>query len=278
MEITSKVDPELQPLTGKTIVITRARAQADEFALQLEKFGARVVSCPTIEIVEPESYELLDEAIDNLYGYDWIIFTSVNGINYFFRRFAERGHEIHELDDLRVCTVGESSAAALRELHVHVDVVPDKFNAEGIFAALKNYLGGNDGFRSLNFLMPRAVAARDHLPLVLEEAGARIDVVPTYRTIRPRSSELGRVAALLEGGAIDCIAFSSSSAVTNFAQLFDTTDLNRFLRGVAVACIGNVTASTAAKFGLHVAIQPDEHTIPALAHAIASFFQNSRHF
>jgi uroporphyrinogen III methyltransferase/synthase len=272
MEITSQVDLEFQPLAGRTIVITRARAQAEEFAAQLEKYGARVISCPTIEIAEPNDYELLDEAIDNLYGYDWLIFTSVNGINYFLRRFAERGHESHELDDLRVCAIGESSAAALRDLHVHVDVVPEQFQAEGVFTALKNYLGDVEAFRSLNFLIPRASAARGYLPLALEEVGARVDVVTAYRTVRPRSSELARVAALLEGGAIDCIAFSSSSSVTNFAQLFDTADLGHLLKGVAVACIGEVTATTAAQFGLNADIRPREQTIAALARAIADFY------
>lgn len=272
MEISSQLGTEIKPLAGRTIVITRAREQAEEFVAQLERYGARVISCPTIEIVEPESYELLDEAIENLYGYDWLIFTSVNGINYFLRRFAERGHESHELDDLRVCAIGESSAAALRDLHVHVDVVPEQFQAEGVFTALKIYLGDVEAFKSLNFLMPRASAARDYLPLALEGAGARVDVVPTYRTVRPRSSEFGRVAALLEGGAIDCIAFSSSSSVTNFAQLFDAVDLGRLLKGVAVACIGDVTAATAGQFGLRVAIQPKEHTIAAFASAIATFY------
>jgi uroporphyrinogen III methyltransferase/synthase len=198
----------------------------------------------------------------------------VNGINYFFRRFAERGHERHELDDLRVCAVGESSASALRELQVHVDVVPDQFQAEGVFTALKNYLGDVEAFSSLNFLLPRASAARAYLPLALEEVGARVDVVPAYRTVKPRSSELGRVRALLEGGAIDCIAFTSSSSVINFAQLFDTSDLPILLKGVSVACIGEITASTASQFGLTVSIQPLEHTIVALARAIADHYEH----
>lgn len=260
------------PLAGRTIVITRARAQAREFAAQLERSGARVISCPTIEIVAPESYAPLDEAIDNLYGYDWLIFTSVNGVDYFLRRLAERGHETHELDGVRVCAIGEATAARLHEAQVHVDVLPEQFKAEGVFAALKDYLGGMEGFRTLNFLIPRAAAARDYLPRALEEAGARVDVVPAYRTVRPEASELGRVAALLEGGAIDCITFTSSSTVTNFAQLFDTTDLSQLLAGVAIACIGDITANTAANYGLQSTIQPREYTTPALARAIADYF------
>lgn len=263
-----------QPLANRTIVITRARAQAEEFASELEKYGARVISCPAIEIVEPESFEPMDEAINNLYGYDWLIFTSVNGVDYFLRRLEARGHETHELDDLRVCAIGDATANRLREAAVHVDVVPEQFKAEGVFAALKDYLGGDEGFAALNFLIPRAAAARDYLPRALEEAGARADVVPAYRTVKPDTTELGRTAALLEGGAIDCITFTSSSTVTNFAQLFDTTDLSRLLNGVAVACIGDITASTATQYGLSADIQPHEYTIPALARAIADYFSN----
>ena len=265
---------QTQPLANRTIVITRARAQAEEFAAVLERYGARVVSCPTIEIVAPESFEPLDEAIDNLYGYDWLIFTSVNGVDHFLSRFNARGHETHELDDLRVCAIGEATATRLRDAHIHVDVVPEQFKAEGVFAALKDYLGGAEGFMSLNFLIPRAAAARDYLPRALEEAGARVDVVPAYRTVKPDTTELGRTAALLEGGAIDCITFTSSSTVTNFAQLFDTTDLSRLLKGVAVACIGDITAMTAAQFGLNTDIQPHEYTITALARAIAEYFKD----
>lgn len=261
-----------QPLAGRSIVITRARAQAAEFAAELERYGARVISCPTIEIVEPESYEPLDTAIENLYGYDWLIFTSVNGVEHFLRRLQVLGHESHELDDLRVCAIGEATAARLREAQIHVDVVPEQFKAEGVFAALKDYLGGQENFQTLNFLIPRAAVARDYLPRALEEAGARVDVVAAYRTVRPETSELGRVAALLEGGAIDCITFTSSSTVTNFAQLFDATDLSQLLEGVIVACIGDITASTASQYGLKTEIQPLEFTISKLAHTIADYY------
>ena len=272
MEVVSQVDHETKPLEGRTVIITRARQQAEQFVAELEKYGARVISCPTIEIVEPDSYELLDDAIDNLYGYDWIIFTSVNGVKYFLQRLAVCGHEIHELDELRVCAIGDSTANALRDSQVHVDIVPEKSQAEGVFKAITDFLGGIDSFRSLNLLLPRATVARDYLPLALEEVGARVDVVPTYRTVKPRTSEVGRIAALLEGGAIDCIAFTSSSSVMNFAGLFDTSDLRPLLRGVAIACIGEITASTAQQVGLHVDIQPRAHNITALAHAIAEYF------
>jgi uroporphyrinogen III methyltransferase/synthase len=261
-----------QPLLGRTVVITRALAQAAEFAAELERYGARVVACPTIEITAPESYAPLDDAIENLYGYDWIIFTSVNGVDYFLKRLIELGHETSELDDLRVCSIGEATAVRLRDAQVHVDVVPEKFKAEGVFDALTSYLGGPQGLRALNFLIPRAAVARDYLPLTLEGAGARVDVIAAYRTVRPESSDRGRVEALLAGGAVDCITFTSSSTVANFAQLFDTTDLSELLDGVAVACIGDITASTAAEHNLRTDIQPREYTVTALARAIADYY------
>ena len=261
-----------QPLRDRTIIITRALAQSSEFAAALEGYGARVISCPAIEIVEPESYAPLDEAIENLYGYDWLIVTSVNGVDHFLRRIEARGMEVSELDRLSVCAIGEATADRLRDAHVHVDLVPEQFKAEGVFAALERFLGGRASLSGKNFLIPRAAIARDYLPQALEEAGARADTIAAYRTIAPQSSELGRVRALLAGGAVDCITFTSSSTVRNFAQLFDTTDLSKLLDGVLIACIGDITAATAAEYGLGTDIQPSEFTTLALADAIASYY------
>lgn len=262
-----------EPLAGRTIVITRAQSQANEFVSELERYGAEVVVCPTIEIRELESYERLDEAIDHLYGYDWLIFTSVNGVDYFFQRLKVSKRETSDLDELKVCAIGEATAERLRELHVHVDVIPEEFNAEGVFAALERFVGGPEALRNLNVLIPRASVARDYLPKALEEAGARVDVVPAYRTSLPENLDRGRVAAMLSGGA-DCIAFTSSSTVRNLAQLFDTQDLSSALAGVVIACIGDITATTAADYGLRVDIQPRQFTIPSLARAIADYFSS----
>src|SRR5882724_410203 len=260
-----------QPLGGRTVVITRASDQAQEFVNELAQYGAEVILCPTIEIRELESYDRLDDAIEHLYGYDWLIFTSVNGVEHFFRRLETRGHDASDLDELKVCAIGEATAERLRNLQVHVDVIPEEFKAEGVFAALERFVGGREALARLNVLIPRASVARDYLPKALEEAGARVDVVPAYRSLVPDDLDRGRVAAMLSGSA-DCIAFTSSSTVRNLAQLFDTQDLSQALAGVVVACIGDVTATTAADYGLQVKIQPQQFTIPALAHAIAEYF------
>jgi len=260
-----------QSLAGRTVVITRASDQAQEFVNELAQYGAEVILCPTIEIRELESYGLLDDAIEHLYGYDWLIFTSVNGVEHFFRRLEAREHNASDLDELKVCAIGEATAEKLRDLQVHVDVIPEEFKAEGVFAALERFVGGREALARLNVLIPRASVARDYLPKALEQAGARVDVVPAYRTSLPEDLDRGRVAAMLSGSG-DCIAFTSSSTVRNLAQLFDTQDLSQALAGVVVACIGDITATTATDYGLQVAIQPQQFTIPALARAIADYF------
>jgi len=265
---------EARPLAGRTIVITRAESQAGEFIAELESFGAKVIVCPTIEITDPDSYARLDEALDHLYGYDWIIFTSVNGVEYFLRRAQLLEHDVSELDDIKVCAIGEATAERLRSAMVHVDVVPAQFKAEGIFVALEQFVGGPEALRGLNFLLPRAAVARDYLPRELEAAGARVDVVPAYRTAIPQHLDRGRLTAMLAGDA-DCIAFTSSSTVKNLAQLFDTPDLSQPLGGIVVACIGDITAETAREYGLTPKILPEEFTSKALAAAIANYFQKT---
>src|SRR5215218_4832495 len=149
-----KDDVKWRPLEGRTVMITRAREQAAEFASELEAFGARVVACPTIEIVPPESYAQLDEAIDNIFGYDWLLLTSANAVEHFLARLSTLGKDVSELDGLRVCAIGEATAERLVSAHVHVDVVPEKARAEGVFGALEIFLGGRGHFEGLTFLMP----------------------------------------------------------------------------------------------------------------------------
>jgi uroporphyrinogen III methyltransferase / synthase len=260
-----------QPLAGRTIVVTRASAQASEFVTALESYGASVIVCPTIEITDPESYARLDEAIDHLYGYDWLIFSSINAVDFFLRRLAVRKREIGELDELKVCALGPATGEKLRQAQIHVDVVPAEFKSEGAFTALTQFVGGREQLQGLNLLLPRAAVARDYLPKALEEAGARVDVVAAYRTVLPEHLDRGRLSAMLAGSA-DCIAFTSSSTVKNLALLFDTHDLGETLKGLTVACIGDIAASTAVEYGLQVNIQPTQSTVPELARAIAEHY------
>src|ERR671932_1697308 len=127
--ISYDAQPDPRPLEGRTVMITRALAQSAEFAAELEAFGARVVACPTIEIVPPESYAQLDEAIDNLFGYDWLVLTSTNAVEHFLARLEALGKDVSELDSLRVCAIGEATAERLVPSHVHVDFGPEKSRA-----------------------------------------------------------------------------------------------------------------------------------------------------
>jgi uroporphyrinogen III methyltransferase/synthase len=261
-----------EPLAGRTVVITRAANQSEDFVRALESYGAQVLSCPTIEIREPGSYDRLDEAIDHLYGYDWLIFTSTNAVEFFLRRLEHQHRDVSDLDELKVCAIGAATADKLRTAQVHVDLTPVQSKAEGVFDALSEFVGGVDKLRNLNVLLPRAAVARDHLPKALEAAGARVDIVTAYQTTVPADLDRGRLTATLAGSS-DCIAFTSSSTVRNLALLFDTHDLSTVLQGLAIACIGDVTAATAEEYGLRVDIQPTDFNVVDLARAIADHYK-----
>ena len=259
------------PLHGRTVVVTRAASQALELTTLLETYGATVLACPTIEIRDPDTYERLDEALDHLYGYDWLIFTSANGVEYFNKRLLARGLKLEDLDEIRVCAIGQRTAEKLHDAHVHVDLVPSLSTAEGVYAALTEFAGGDEHLRGLNILLPRAAVGREALPKALEQAGARVDVVTTYQTVMPKNFDRGRFSAMLTGSG-DCIAFTSPSTIKNLAKLFDTHDLGKVLPGVVIACIGSVTSTTANEYGLNVDIQPEQFTAKDLAQAIAEFY------
>jgi uroporphyrinogen III methyltransferase/synthase len=260
-----------KPLEGRTVIVTRAASQAADLTRMLESYGANVIVCPTIEIREPDNYDRLDEALDHLYGYDWLIFTSTNGVEYFLKRLTERGQQTADLDEIKVCAIGQRTADKLHDAHVHVDLVPSQSTAEGVFTALAKFAGNAENLRGLNVLLPRAAVGRDYLPKALEEAGARVDVVTTYQTVLPENFDRGKLGAMLAGSG-DCIAFTSPSTIKNFAKLFDTHDLGKTLPGMVVACIGSVTAEAAAEYGLHVDILPQQTTTADLAQAIAAYY------
>jgi uroporphyrinogen III methyltransferase/synthase len=263
-----------QSLANRTILV--ASSGDHELATELARHGARVLVWPQIEIVEPDSYGALDEAIKDLFGYDWLIFANINAASLFLRRFHHLGHEISELDALRVCALNDATRQQLEGSHVHVDLVPEKLATDGVLAALETYSGGRDALRGLNFLLPRAAISRDYLPQALEDAGARVDVVAAYRTAS-NNSELIQLNVLLAGGGIDCVVFTTPSSMRTFARLFDTNDLSRLLKDVAVACAEKRTARTAAEFDLRADIIPSEPTVAALVHALTAHLGSTGH-
>jgi uroporphyrinogen III methyltransferase/synthase len=263
--------PTITTLTGRTVLIGPLDTQGRILSDELERHGARVITWPTIEIGEAGNHAALDEAIENLFGYDWLIFRNVNAVEFFLRRFQELEHEISELDALRVCAIGEETASTLERSQVHVDLIRDQFASDAVFAAIETYAGGRDSLRGLNFLIPCAAIARQNLQQALEDAGARVDVVNAYRTVALTNQALSQLNALLAGGGVDCIAFTNASDVRQFAQLLDTNDLVRIFAGVVVACIDESTEQSIG-FGLRATITPSEFTITALAEAIAFHF------
>jgi uroporphyrinogen-III synthase len=257
-----------QALANRTILVAPSGDQ--ELAKELVRHGARALVWPQIEIVEPDNYRALDEAIQNLFGYDWLILANTNAAEFFLRRLQNLSHEISALDALRVCALDDATRQQLEESHVHVDLVPETFATDGVLAALETYNGGRESLRGLNFLLPRATISRDYLRQAIEDSGARVDVVAAYRTAS-NNSELVQLNVLLGGGGIDCVVFTSPANVRAFSLLLDTNDLSRLLKEVAVACADENTARAAAtEFGLRDHIVPTEPGVAALVSALTA--------
>jgi len=258
-----------QPLAGRTILITRAREQSGEFASRLRNLGGDVLEFPTIEIVPPLSWEKLDRAIDRLPSYDWVIFTSVNGVDFFWRRLSERMKKPRISSPLKFCAIGPATARHLQARGVEVDYTPKEFVAEAILQGFEKM-----AIRGKRILLARVKQARDILPKGLRALGAEVDVVEAYRTIKPRGGAR-RLKSILANGKVDVITFTSSSTVNHFVELLEKEDLKGLLQGIAIACIGPVTAQTAESLGVTVHIQPREYTIASLTQAIIKYFVNS---
>lgn len=259
------------PLRGRRIVVTRARAQARALTSLLQAEGAKVLEFPVIEVVPPESWEALDAAVRRLGDYGWVIFTSANGVRFFWERLEAAGCDGRSLGGARVVAIGPATAEALRARGIEPDRIPTAYQAEGILAAL-----ADEPLDGVGILIPRAAAARDVLPAELRKRGARVDVVPAYRTV-PARREAQALRDLLERRGVDAVTFTSSSTVTNFCRALGETAVPPLLEGVAIACIGPITAGTAREHGLTPHVVCTEYTIPALVSALtAHFAQPSR--
>ena len=263
---------EAMPLAGKRILITRAREQASAFAAVLEAAGAEVVEFPTISIVPPESWAPLDAAIGRLREYQWVIFTSSNGVRFFRDRLQHAGRDVRDLHGITICAIGPATAAALATIGVRADLVPAEFKAEALLEAIRTVPGGTD-LRGARVLLARAAEAREALPEELMRRGAQVDVVPAYRTVR-NAPEAEPVRAMLRDRNIHAVTFTSSSTVKHFLELVGA-EARDLLRGVVIASIGPITAETAARRGIASDIVPENYTIPALAEALIRHFQTS---
>ena len=261
---------ENKPLLGKTVVVTRAQRQAGSLISQLEKLGATALEFPVIKIVPPESFGPMDDAITRLNSFDWVVFTSVNGVEYFWPRLEALG-KTAALDSLKVCAIGPATADALTRRGVTPALVPQKFVAEGILEDLGDVTG-------LRFLLPRAELAREALLEGLEAGGATVEQLIAYRTVvadEGGSLDAAQLVKRLEAGQIDLVTFTSSSTVRFFAaRLAVVTEkpLPGLLSKTLVACIGPVTAGTARELALTVGLEAPEFTIDHLVKAILEYY------
>ncbi len=258
---------ERKPLFGKRILVTRGREQSKKMADQLAEQGGEPILFPTIQIGPPSDYKPLDKAIKDSPGYDWIIFTSVNGVERFFDRFFQIKADIRELGSARIGAIGPVTSAAIKNFGLQVDLLAQEFTAEGVLDQLDV-----DNIRGKYFLIPRAESAREILPIELMKHGAVVNVVPVYKTSMPENAHVREVSDLLSSRGIDVITFTSSSTVSHFVELLKDYDLNELLKGVTLASIGPITSQTMQKRGLRIDVEAKEYTIDGLMEAIVAYY------
>ncbi len=255
-----------QPLTGLRVVVTRPESQSEELCSRLRALGAQPVLFPVIAIVPPEAGGPLDKAIARLAGYDWTIFTSVNGVEHFWTRLKTMDVPSPQTNTSpfqgRVAAIGPATAEALRERGVSVDLMPAEYRAEAILDEIGDVAGQR-------ILLPRADIARRALADGLRTKGAQVDEVPAYRTVRAEPSSAA--FKTLRAG-VDVVTFTSSSTVRNFVSLTQGLDYGDPL----IACIGPVTAATAHELGLRVDVTAEEYTIDGLLEALKVMERDTR--
>lgn len=260
---------EKRPLFGKKIIVTRTREQASELVAGLEEYGANCLECSTIRIKPADSYDVLDDELERLKEYHWILFTSLNGVKFFFERLFSNGMDARDLRGPDLAVVGKSTADFLLGYGLNADLIPSTFTGEGLAEALLD-----QGVEGRNILIPRALHAREILPETLRGAGAQVTVAPVYKNC-PEEGDKESLRQELETGDVEMITFTSSSTVRNFLEMIDAEnqeELRRILAGVKIAAIGPITAKTVTDNGLQVDVQAEEYTIPGLIQAIVDYY------
>jgi uroporphyrinogen III methyltransferase/synthase len=259
---------ENRPLFGKKIVVTRARAQASDLITRLTELGADCLEYPVIKTLPPQDFSLLDTAINTLDTYDWIVFTSVNGVEFFFNRLLEKGYDARALGNLKTACIGPVTAERLKFYGINTDILPESFRAESIIDAFNA-----ESVAGKRILLPRAAEARPILPEELAKMGATIDEIAVYHTIND-TENADPLIHQLEQDDIDLITFTSSSTVTNFKKLIPEDRFDSLLKNVTIASIGPITSETAEKNGFSVHVEASSFTIPGLCDAIVKYYTN----
>jgi uroporphyrinogen-III synthase len=252
-----------KPLAGIRVLVGRARPQASKLSSQLKALGAETIEVPFIEIHPPRSRKPLDTALKRISEYDWLILTSVNGVEALAGRMTELNILTPELAHLQIAAIGPATRAAVNAVGLNVSAVPQQYVAESAVERLRGKVEGK------RVLLARAKVARDVIPRELRKMGAQVDVVDAYETVVPQSSKK-RLRAIMRDENLrpHIVTFTSSSTVRNFLKLLGGRRPNSVLQGVKFASIGPVTSATLRKFGLPVDIEASEYTIPGLARAI----------
>ena len=254
---------EKRPLFGQRIVVTRTREQASELAHQLTELGADVLEIPTLKIVAPKRQELVAEMMGGLGSYQWMVFTSPNGVTSFFDYFFKAYDDLRSIGGVRIAAVGPATAAKLKELHLSVDAMPDKYVAKDISKAI----AAKDDLENLRVLLLRAEVANLELPKLLEEQGAIVDDVAVYQTV-PETEDLTGAAARLVAEGADWLTFASSSAVENFHARFPLPELLKKFPALKTASIGPETTKALVALGLQPTVEAKQHTIDGLVKAV----------
>ncbi len=250
----------LKPLSGVKILVTRPILQAPTLSEKLRQLGATTIELPTIEIVPAEDTSGLDRAVRSLSEYDWVIFTSVHGVQFFMKRMAELKVAPETLKKVKTAAIGPATAAALERAVKKPDYIPNEYLSSKIAEGLGDV-------KEKRILLPRADIASKKLPVLLRERGALVDEVVAYRTIIPRDLTPERLKSVIARG-VDLVTFTSPSTVRNLARVLGGHELKRFLGKVKVACIGPVTVEATKELGIGVDIVAETHTIDALVEAI----------
>jgi len=253
---------EKRPLLGKRIVVTRTRKQASVLSNKLRALGAHVIELPTIRTEPPSDLREFAELVQEAHMYDWVVFTSANGVDAFFDVFFKLYDDAREIGGARVAAIGPATAQRVKDFHLHVDLQPEEFVAEAVVKEFKK----QESIENLRLLLVRAEKARDVLPKELSGAGAIVDEAFAYRTVLETRDTSGARRQLAQEGA-DLITFTSSSTVENFLALGLP-----WPKGMRIASIGPVTSKTARDQGLKVDVEARRHDIDGLVQAIRELF------
>jgi uroporphyrinogen III methyltransferase/synthase len=254
---------ERRPLFGQRIVVTRAREQASQLVERLQDLGAEILQVPTIKLVPPTRREDVVDALLELNAYDWLVFTSPNGVTTFFEYFFRQFHDLRDIGGCRIAAVGPATAKKLKELHLQVDLMPDEALASSIAEAFSEF----ESIENLRICLLRAEVANRELPAALEAMGAIVDDIGCYKTVPETEDPGGAAAKLLESGA-DWVTFTSGSTVDHFHQRFDLPVLLKKFPQMRIASIGPETSKALAALGVTPNIEASEHTIDGLIEAL----------